>query len=159
MVGLFGESRLTARVRADTFLGVSRFASLPRFALLLTALILSGTASEADASFSVCNRTAAAAAVAIGYFDGAHWDSAGWWKIAPRACSELIHAPLVGRYYYLYAEQGIGGAWDGQHTFCVARARFTITGRVDCPGQGYEGRGFFQVDTGNAPDWTENLAD
>ena len=113
----------------------------------------------AEASFSVCNRTAHAAAVAIGYYDGKNWNSAGWWKLAASQCRQLIQTPLSGRYYYLYAEEDGAGGWNGDRTFCIGRARFTIVGREHCLNQGYEARRFFQVDTGNAPDWTENLAD
>ena len=36
---------------------------------------------------------------------------------------------------------------------------FAVPRRADCLAQGYEEKRFFQVDTGNATDWTENLAD
>jgi len=138
---------------------VSRFAA----PLILLAPALTGIffVTPAAAAFAVCNKTERAASVAIGYFDGKEWGSAGWWQVAAGDCMELIREPLVARYYYLYAfQEEIGGAWDGDRSFCVTKSgRFTIRGRVDCVKQGYEVKRFFQVDTGNAPNWTENLAD
>jgi uncharacterized membrane protein len=137
---------------------VSRFASLLGLALL-AGLFLPLSVAPAEAAFSVCNKTSHGASVAIGYFDGNNWDSAGWWKIPGSTCTQLIPAPLVARYYYLYAEHDIGGAWDGDRSFCIKHGRFTIKRRKDCLAQGFEARRFFQVDTGSSTDWTENLAD
>ena len=131
--------------------------------LLLVLAVLIGTfvaAPPARAGFSVCNKTTNAASVALGYYDGSDWSSAGWWNIGAGACAELITTPLPARYYYLYAvHQDVGGAWDGDRSFCVSTDSFRIKGRRDCLAQGHEVRRFFQVDTGNSPDWTENLAD
>ena len=139
-------------------LRVSRFAAT----LILSAGCLPAIlcAAPAAASFSVCNKTDHGVLVAIGFFDGKDWGSAGWWPVTARDCAELIKTPLVGRYYYLYAShEEVGGAWDGDRSFCVTTGRFTIRGRGDCQRHGYEVKRFFQVDTGNSPNWTENLAD
>ena len=118
------------------------------------------TPKPASAALLVCNKTDHPASVALGFVDGQGWKSAGWWKIAPGNCAQLISQPLNARYYYLYGvHQEVGGAWDGDRSFCVTTGQFTIHGRVNCEAQGYEARPFFQVDTGNAPNWTENLAD
>lgn len=137
-------------------LRVSRFAST----LILAAACLCGVlcAAPAAASLSVCNKTDHGVRVAIGYYDGKDWGSAGWWPVAAGDCAELINTPLVSRYYYLYASHDIGGAWDGDRSFCVSDGRFAIRGR-DCAKQGYGARRFFQVDTGDLLDWVENLAD
>jgi uncharacterized membrane protein len=130
--------------------------AIPVFA----AMSLVASALPASAKFAVCNRTATPASVALGFFDGKDWASAGWWKLAAGECSALVKEPLMGRFYYLYAEhQDSDGAWDGDRSFCVKQRRFTIQGRRDCSAHGYELKRFFQVDTGNSVDWTENLAD
>lgn len=156
---VFAESRIDRGTGlTDMISRVSRFAA----PLILLAPVLAGVlfVTPAAAAFAVCNKTDRAASVAIGYFDGKEWGSAGWWQIAAGDCMQLISEPLVARYFYLYAfQEEIGGAWDGDRTFCVRNGRFTIRGRVDCLKQGYEVKRFFQVDTGNAPNWTENLAD
>ena len=118
------------------------------------------SAAPANAAFSVCNKTTHPAAVALGFVNEKGWNSAGWWNIAPGNCAQLVSQPLNARFYYLYAvHQDIGGAWDGEHSFCVKPGQFTIQGRINCAGKGYEARRFFEVDTGNSPNWTENLVD
>lgn len=134
--------------------------ALSSLLLIPAALLGASIAAPANAGFSVCNKTTHPASVALGYYDGADWSSAGWWNIVAGACAELITTPLPARYYYVYAvHQDVGGAWDGDRSFCVATNSFRIKGRRDCLAQGHEVRRFFQVDTGNSPDWTENLAD
>lgn len=130
-----------------------------RFALpLLAALLL--LAGPARASFTVCNKSDHAAKVAIGRFDGRHWGSQGWWTIAPKKCAGLIAGPLDARYYYLYATDGATGAWDGSKNFCTAPSgAFAISGRANCAGRGYDRKGFFEVDTGQNPNWTQSLSD
>jgi uncharacterized membrane protein len=66
---------------------------------------------------------------------------------------------LQARYYYLYAADGAAGTWEGKTHFCIAPAsKFLIPGRNDCTKRGFDRRGFFEVDTGNAPDWTQTLS-
>jgi uncharacterized membrane protein len=139
---------------------VSRFLSLILWPLL-SAILMAGTVLDpAHASLAVCNKTAHAAAVAVGFFNGKTWDSAGWWMVAAGNCESVIKEPLNARYYYLYAaHETMGGSWEGDRSFCVAPGRFAIQGRNDCLDQGYEMRRFFQIDTGDSSDWTENLAD
>ncbi len=133
-----------------------RFAPLA-LATVLTALLAS--AGPANASFTVCNKTERAAKVALGRFDGRQWGSEGWWSIGPSSCTKLIARTLDARYYYLYATDGATGAWDGAKNFCTGQGTFTIVGRASCAARGFDKRGFFEVDTGQNPDWTQNLSD
>jgi uncharacterized membrane protein len=126
----------------------------------LAASFLAVCTLPAAAKFSVCNKTTHTASLAFGFFDGKNWGSAGWWTVAAGSCAALTEEPLSARFYYVYAEhQDVGGAWEGDRGFCVKQGRFAIATRTDCLAQGYEVKRFFQVDTGNATDWTENLAD
>ena len=51
------------------------------------------------------------------------------------------------------------GTWDGKTHFCVAPdKRFKSVGRADCAKRGFDRRGFFEVDTGKKPDWTQTLS-
>ncbi|MGH6828489.1 MAG: DUF1036 domain-containing protein [Rhizomicrobium sp.] len=131
-----------------------------RRALLLTILsALAAIPLPASAAFHVCNKTDAAARVALGRFDGRHWTSQGWWTLQPGRCARLLDGPLRARYYYLYAADSTAGTWEGRTHFCIAPgAKFVIPGRNDCAQRGFDRRGFFEVDTGNAPDWTQTLA-
>jgi uncharacterized membrane protein len=151
----------TAGGGTDTLAQLSRI-SLP---LLLAVPALAGnfffvSAEPAAAKLSVCNKTAHTASLALGFFDGKNWGSTGWWTVAAGSCTALIEEPLNGRFYYVYAEHhDVGGAWEGDRSFCVKQGRFAILSRTDCIAQGYEVKRFFQVDTGSSIEWTENLAD
>ncbi len=137
---------------------------MPKIPLLAAAFLAApglmlGLTVPASAAFNVCNKTSLAVRVAIGRFDGVDWASEGWWTIQPRQCAGLIGGALDARYYYLYASDGAAGTWEGKTRFCVApQARFKAAGRSNCGARGYDRRGFFAVDTGRAPDWTQNLS-
>ena len=129
-----------------------------RFALAFAVLLLA--VGPAEAAFSVCNKTAREAKVAMGRFNGTRWMSEGWFHVAPKKCSELVPGKLDARYYYLYATDGAQGTWDGSTNFCVGTAdTFSIIGRGACVARGFDKRGFFQIDTGNRLDFSQNLSD
>ena len=59
----------------------------------------------------------------------------------------------------LYATDGAAGTWEGKTHFCVApETRFRAAGRGNCAERGFDRRGFFEVDTGKKPDWTQTLS-
>ncbi len=127
---------------------------------ILPALILLLLARPAEAGFAVCNKTAIPARVALGRFDGTDWTSQGWWTVQPHKCRTLLTGALVSRYYYLYASDGGPGSWAGSRSFCVSgEERFRIAGRAACARRGYDRKGFFLVDTGQKPDYTQWLSD
>lgn len=126
---------------------------------ILAVLAAMFLASPAAASFNVCNKGSHAAKVALGRFNGRAWESDGWWTVKPKTCAKVLIGPLEARYYYLYGNDGHLGSWDGSFGFCVTSGKFSITGRGNCAARGYERQGFFQVDTGNAPDYTHKLSD
>jgi uncharacterized membrane protein len=126
---------------------------------LLTMLAALCAAPPAWADFNVCNKSDLATRVSLGRFDGTQWSSQGWWSIAPKSCVRLLTGPLRARYYYLYATDGAGGSWEGKTHFCTAPgAKFLAPGRRDCTRRGLEQRGFFEVDTGKSPEWTQTLS-
>ena len=128
---------------------------------LLLAVIsgLTGLSSPAFASFNICNKSNLPVRAAIGRFDGANWSSEGWWTVQPKSCEAVLTGPLQGRFYYLYASDGAAGLWEGHTMFCTApKSPFRATGRSNCAGRGLDRRGFFQVDTGQAHDWTQTLS-
>jgi uncharacterized membrane protein len=130
--------------------------------LLFAGLVLALTAGGANAAwanFNICNKTSLAVRVALGRFDGTNWSSQGWWTIGPQKCAGLLTGPLDARYYYLYATDGAAGTWEGRTHFCVTpSAKFLAPGRADCTRRGFDQRGFFEVDTGKASDWTQTLS-
>jgi uncharacterized membrane protein len=132
---------------------------LPLLALTGALMSVLAWAEPAKAGFTVCNKSPQAVRTALGRFDGTSWTSEGWWTIAPKACTSILTGPLQGRYYYLYASDGAAGTWEGKTHFCVAPdARFKSVGRGACARRGFDSRGFFEVDTGKKPDWTQTLS-
>ena len=130
-----------------------------RRAILISAVALLALAVPAQAALNVCNKTELSTRVALGRFDGSHWTSEGWWVIKPRTCGSLITGRLDSRYYYLYASDSAAGTWEGKTHFCVApEAKFKAPGQGRCASRGMDRRGFFEVDTGRAGDWTQTLS-
>ena len=128
-----------------------------RTTLILLASLAGAT--PALAAFNVCNRSSLPVRVAIGRFDGTSWTSEGWWRVTPKTCTAILTGPLQGRFYYLHASDGAAGTWEGKTYFCVAPdKRFRSAGRGDCANRGFDRRGFFEVDTGKKPDWTQSLS-
>ncbi|HWA31199.1 MAG TPA: DUF1036 domain-containing protein [Rhizomicrobium sp.] len=130
-----------------------------RFAAAL--ILLPVLSLPAHAALHVCNHTKAAARVAVGRFDGVRWISEGWWSLAPTKCDVVVPGTLKARYYYLYATDGGAGAWGGSRKFCVdaTKDKFVSNDRGRCAAEGMDSRGFFAVDTGSAPDYTQSLSD
>ena len=129
-----------------------------RFLLALLVLVL--LAEPAFAALNVCNHTARDARVAVGRFDGTQWMSEGWWTIAPKKCATVVPWKLKARYYYLYAVDGGSGSWDGSRKFCVGTTdKWQAPGRTDCAARGMDRKGFFVIDTGARPDYTQTLSD
>jgi uncharacterized membrane protein len=127
--------------------------------LAVTLGMLSLTAAPAFAAFTICNKSSQAVRAAIARFDGTNWTSEGWWAIQAQTCAPVLTGPLQGRYYYLYASDGAAGTWEGKTFFCVAPdKRFRAVGRGNCAKRGFDRRGFFEVDTGKKPDWTQSLS-
>jgi uncharacterized membrane protein len=127
---------------------------------MLALAFLLAVIGPAEARFAVCNKGAREAKVALGRFSGTRWISEGWWHVPAKKCADLIAAGLDARYYYLYATDGAQGTWDGSKNFCTGTSdRFSIVGRGGCVARGYDRRGFFEIDTGNRIDWTQNLSD
>lgn len=126
----------------------------------LAVAILMASLVPAEAALTVCNKSARPVKVAVGRYSGADWMSQGWWTIVPKACSAVVSASLDSRFYYLFASDGGSGSWDGTHGFCVSsRASFKVLGRGNCSAHGLERKGFFEIDTGSAPNYTQTLSD
>jgi len=131
-----------------------------RRTMRLAIVLLLAFSLPAEAAFTVCNKTAHPARVALGRFDGSAWVSQGWWTIAAKACESLLPGPLDARFYYLYATDGGSGSWGGARGFCVEPGgQFEIAGRSNCAARGWDRRGFFEVDTGQATTYTQSLSD
>lgn len=127
-------------------------------ALLFGALPATITAARAD--LKLCNSTASRVGVAIGYQDTTGWATEGWWNIASQTCETLLKGPVPSRFVYVHAvDYDRGGEWGGKNDMCTADKSFAIKGVQECSKRGYKRSGFFEVDTGEAKEWTIRLTD
>jgi uncharacterized membrane protein len=127
-------------------------------ALSLSILGLPLLAGPASADFSICNKSSLAVRAAIGRFRHP-LDQRRLVDHPAQACVPVLTGPLQGRFYYLYASDGAAGTWEGKTYFCIAPdKRFRSVGRSGCAKRGFDRRGFFEVDTGKKPNWTQSLS-
>lgn len=133
-----------------------------RAALALTAAaaVFLTTPDTALADLKLCNSTESRIGVAIGYQDKDGWVTEGWWNIAAQTCEALLKGAVPSRFIYVHAvDYDHGGEWVGGNFMCTGDKSFAIRGVQDCPNRGYKRTGFFEVDTGDAKDWTIRLTD
>jgi uncharacterized membrane protein len=117
-------------------------------------------ATPAAADLKLCNSTASRVGVSIGYQDKEGWATEGWWNIASQTCETLLKGAVPSRFIYVHAvDYDRGGEWAGKNDMCTGEKSFTIRGVQDCPSRGYKSTGFFEVDTGDAKEWTIRLTD
>lgn len=135
--------------------------ALRRPAIIAAALLVAASAAGgALADLKLCNASSSRVGVAIGYQDSKGWATEGWWNIAPQTCETLLKGTLSSRYYYIHAvDYDRGGEWNGGSFMCTADKVFLIRGVQDCAKRGMKRTGFFEVDTGEAKDWTVRLTD
>lgn len=130
-------------------------------ALAFATFAIAGAAvTPAHADLKLCNSTASRVGVSIGYQDNTGWATEGWWNVASQTCETLLKGNVPSRYVYVHAvDYDRGGEWGGKNAMCTADKSFAIRGVQDCPKRGYKNSGFFEVDTGEAKEWTIRLTD
>ena len=127
---------------------------------LLVMLLALLAATPAYADLKLCNSTSSRVGVAIGYRDSNGWATEGWWNIASQTCETLLRGAVPSRFIYVHAvDYDRGGEWAGGNFMCTQDKSFAIRGVQDCPKRGYKRTGFFEVDTGEAREWTVRLTD
>ncbi|CAA2137600.1 hypothetical protein HYPP_00548 [Hyphomicrobium sp. ghe19] len=135
-----------------------RMRTLRRNFALSLGFCLYATAAHAD--LKLCNATSSRVGVAIGYQDTSGWATEGWWNIASQTCETLLKGALPSRFIYVHAvDYDRGGEWGGKNDMCTTEKSFAIRGVQDCAKRGYKRTGFFEVDTGEAKEWTIRLTD
>lgn len=128
--------------------------------LALTIAALAMTSATAHADLKLCNSTASRVGVAIGYQDDKGWATEGWWNIASQTCETLLRGALPSRFVYVHAiDYDRGGEWVGKNMMCTHSKSFAIRDVKECSKRGYKQTGFFEVDTGEAKEWTIRLTD
>ncbi len=124
------------------------------------ATVIGFSAEPAKADLKLCNATSSRVGVSIGYQDPTGWATEGWWNIAAQTCETLLKGAVPSRFVYVHAiDYDRGGEWAGKNFMCTGDQLFTIRGVEDCPKRGYKRTGFFEVDTGEAQEWTVRLTD
>lgn len=127
---------------------------------LAILLVIVSTGGKARADIKLCNATSSRVGVAIGYKDAKGWATEGWWNIASQTCETLLKGAVPSRFIYVHAvDYDRGGEWSGSNFMCTADKSFAIRDVEDCPRRGFARTGFFEVDTGDAPEWTVRLTD
>jgi uncharacterized membrane protein len=129
-------------------------------AVIGAVLLWCGAAGPAAAELEVCNTTGSRVGVAIGYEGPQGWVTEGWWNIAAQSCETLLKEKLPSRRILVHAlDYDRGGEWSGPVIMCTDDRTFAIRGPEECAARGHRASGFFEVDTGNARQWTVRLSD
>ncbi len=84
----------------------------------------------------------------------------GWYRLS-RDIVAFLGPELKDRYYYGYAFDIEGHVWEGEFDFCVyPETNFDMPGDGPCQRrfEGTESRGFFEIDTGEALQFTHELS-
>ena len=139
---------------------VKRSAGATTAAFILVCAISFLNTTPALADLKLCNATSSRVGVSIGYRDDKGWATEGWWNIASQTCETLLRGAVPSRFIYVHAiDYDRGGAWVGKNFMCTRDTSFEIRGVDGCGQRGYRRTGFFEVDTGEAKEWTIRLTD
>ncbi len=128
--------------------------------ILAIGMLSISAAQPARADLKLCNASESRVGIAIGYLDAKGWATEGWWNISAQTCETLLKGAVPSRFVYIYAvDYDRGGEWSGTNFMCTHDKSFAIRDVKDCQQRGYRRTGFFEVDTGEAKDWTIRLTD
>ena len=139
--------------------GITKQIRLAVAAMAMPAVLVA-LAGPAAAGLQLCNFTESRVGITVGYKDAKGWVTEGWWNVLARDCVTLIPGELAGRFYYVHAiDYDRGGEWAGKTQMCVDDKTFTIRDVRNCVSRGHKEMGFYEVDTGDAKDYTIRLID
>ena len=132
---------------------------LPKTAAM-TLFGLCACSVPARADIKLCNSTSSRVGVSIGYQDAQGWATEGWWTISSQTCETLLKGTVPSQFIYVHAvDYDRGGEWAGSNFMCTDDKSFVIRGVQECSKRGYKRSGFFEVNTGDAKEWTVRLTD
>ena len=128
--------------------------------LTFAFLTLAAASSPARADIKLCNSTSSRIGVSIGYQDAEGWATEGWWTISSQTCETLLKGIVPSQFIYVHAiDYDRGGEWAGANFMCTDDKSFVIRGVDECSKRGFKRSGFFEVNTGDAKEWTVRLTD
>lgn len=139
------------------------------FLLFLLLFVGAGlfASSDANAKYSLCNKTSYALSASIGYVDGDRLATRGWWRLRPGQCKVVLTEPTNPGRYFVYAE-GVPGhkgplrAWSGDTPLCVENTGFfNLRNQEACRDQPSMQRNFFDVEVTPAANgnWQTDFAE
>jgi len=138
------------------------------FLFLLSIVGVSlAAATEANAKYSLCNKTSYALSASIGYVDGDRLATRGWWRLRPGQCKVVLTEPTNPGRYFVYAEaipghKGPLRAWSGDTPLCVENnGFFNLRNQEVCREEPARQRNFFDVEVTPAANgnWQTDFAE
>jgi uncharacterized membrane protein len=79
-------------------------------------VLLCTIAQVANAGFFLCNETSQKLFVAVGYQEGGHWISRGWYSFTPTECNSLyLGVPENRNFYYFATSESWKSIWSGDN--------------------------------------------
>lgn len=132
----------------SAFVQAAELPRTPERPQLIDALEAAALRRNATTGLSMCNETGSPAAVVVALQRNSNWESRGWWRLEPGACTRVIAARIETRDIFYYAETTGGSRRQlagGNELFCVAPSRFLAEGRDNCAARGYAEMPFRQI--------------
>ena len=156
------------RSATQSYLRTNKLSRNIEEAELIRRLHTSAIKTRNSRGLTLCNKIDNPIWAATGEPYGNGYRSAGWLHIEQNKCVRVIRAPLLERYYYIYAEAVtqnetplIADAqvkkWGGDFALCTKPTRFVIDEQDNCTERGLDQHSFIRIDTGNQRGWTHNL--
>ena len=126
---------------------------------LIDALIEDANAREAKLGLFYCNKTDDEMWTAIAEpGEGDTYNSRGWWKLGPGACSKILKGELQHDHYYIYGvvEEGLNERRivGGDKSFCINSVMFSVDDKATCADRDLDEALFRRINVGNAPSAT-----
>lgn len=137
------------------------------FAIIATLVATMASISDANAKYSLCNKTSYALSATIGYVDGDRLATRGWWRLRPGQCKVVLTEQTVPGRYFVYAEsipghKGPLRSWSGETPLCVENSGFfNLRNQDACRDDPSRQRNFFDVEVTSAAkgDWQSDFTE
>jgi len=119
---------------------------------LLAGVFVAGASGEAEAKYSLCNKTSYTVSAAIGYVDGDRLATRGWWRLRAGQCKVVLTEPTNPGRYFVFAEaiaghRGPRRTWSGETPLCVENEGFfNLRNQEICRDDPSKQRAFFDVE-------------
>ncbi|MEO1027610.1 MAG: DUF1036 domain-containing protein [Pseudomonadota bacterium] len=121
--------------------------------------------AQAEAGWSVCNRTSYVIEAAAAFQDGAGIVVNGWTRLIPGSCEKVMDGPLKPGAHFLYAQtsrahRGGRKEWQGDQKLCVdTTGSFSVESKPNCAEWGLDERGFQAVAVERRTSWKTELTE